>query len=84
MNTGFSFTAFLAIIFAYQGIVDPINGKNLSSQNYTGKGIVVEGNKNIVNLGHDKEIKTALSQIQKSLASLEEKISAMQPSRRGK
>ena len=84
MNTGFSFTAFLAIIFAYQSIVDPINGKNLSSQNYTGKGIVVEGNKNIVNLGHDKEIKTALSQIQKSLASLEEKISAMHPNRRGK
>ncbi|KAM7452306.1 hypothetical protein ABFA07_000002 [Porites harrisoni] len=82
MNTGFSFTAFLAIIFAYQSIVDPINGKNLSSQDYTGKGIVVEGNKNIVNLGHDKEIKTALSQIQKSLASLEEKISAMQPNRR--
>ena len=84
MNTGFSFTAFLAIIFAYQSIVGPINGKNLSSQNYTGKGIVVEGNKNIVNLGHDNEIKTALSQIQKSLASLEEKISAMQPYRRGK
>ena len=84
MNTGFSFTAFLAIIFAYQSIVGPINGENLSSPNYTGKGIVVEGNKNIVNMGHDKEIKTALSQIQKSLASLEEKISAMQPNRRGK
>ena len=84
MNTGFSFTAFLAIIFASQRIVGPINGENLSSQNYTGKGIVVEGNKNIVNLCHDKEIKTALSQIQKSLASLEEKISAMQPNRRGK
>ena len=84
MNIGFSFTAFLVIIFAYQSIVGPINGKNLSSQNYTGKGIVVEGNKNIVNLGHDKEIKTALSQIQKSLASLEEKISEIHPNRCGK
>ena len=84
MNTGFSFTAFLAIMFAYQSIVGPINGKKLSSQNYTGKGIVVEGNKNIVNLGHGKEIKTALSQIQKSLASLEEKISEMHPNRCGK
>ena len=44
----------------------------------------IEGNKNTVNLCHDKEIKTALSQIQKSLASLEEKISAIQPNRRGK
>ena len=48
------------------------------------KGIAVEGNKNTVNLRHDKESKTALSQIQKSLASLEEKISAMHPNRRGK
>ena len=84
MNTGFSFTAFLAIIFAYQSIVGTINGKNLSSQNYKGEGIVVEGNKNIVNLGYGKEIKTALSQIQKSLASLEEKIFAMHPNLSGK
>lgn len=35
-------------------------------------------------LGHDAEIKTALSQIQKRLASLEEKISAVHPLQRGK
>ena len=87
INTGISFIAFLAIFFAFKCVVGANKtkaGTNLTNQNYKGKGIVVEGNKNTVNLCHDKEIKTALSEIQKSLASLEEKISAMQPNRRGK
>ena len=86
INTGISFVAFLAIFFAFK-CADGANtnaGTNLISQNYTCKGIVVEGNENIVNLCHDKEIKTALSQIQESLAFLEEKISAMYPDQRGR
>ena len=72
INSGISFIAFLAIFFAFKCVVSVNNtnaGTNLSSQSYKDKGIVVEGNKNTVNLCHDKEIKTALSQIQKSLAS---------------
>jgi len=86
INTGISFITFLAIFFAFKCVngANTNTGTNLISQNYTGKGIVVEGNQNIVNLCHDKEIKTALSQIQKSLAFLEEKISAVYPDRRGR
>ena len=89
INSGISFIAFLAIFFAFKCVVGVNNtnaGTNLISQNYTGKGIVVEGNEIIVNLCHDKEIKTALSQIQKSLAVLEEKISAINeyPDQRGR
>ena len=84
INTGISFIAFVAIFFAFKCANKTKAGTNLTNQSYKGKGIVVEGNKNTVNLCHDKEIKTALSQIQKSLASLEEKISAMHPNRRGK
>ena len=79
INPGISFIAFLAILFAFKPCVVGVNktnaGTNLSSQSFKDKGIVVEGNKNTVNLCHDKEINTALRQIQKSLASLEEKIS---------
>ena len=82
MKPGISFVAFLAIFYAFNGI-DVTKGKSTATI-YNGKGIVVEGNKNTVNLGHDAEIKTALRQIQKSLASLEEKISAMHPLQRGK
>ena len=89
INSGISFIAFLAIFFAFKCVVGVNNtnaGTNQSSQSYKGKGIVVEGNKNTVNLCHDKEIKTALSQIQKSLAFLEEKISAINeyPDQRGR
>ena len=85
INTGISLIAFLAIFLAFKCDFGATNVRaNLTSQSYKGKGIVVEGNRNTVNLYHDKEIKTALSQIQKSLASLEEKISAMHPNRRGK
>ena len=87
INTGISVITFLAIFFAFKCVVGANKtnaGTNLTNQSYKGKGIVVEGNRNTVNLYHDKEIKTALSQIQKSLASLEEKISAMHPNRRGK
>ena len=85
INTGISFIAFLAIFFTFKCDVGATNVRaNLTSQSYKGKGIVVEGNRNTVNLCHDKEIKTALSEIQKNLASLEEKISAMHPNRRGK
>ena len=45
------------------------------NSNFEGKGVVVEGNNNVLNLCHDQEIKTALTQIQKALASLEERIS---------
>ena len=87
INTGISFIAFLAIFLAFKCDVGATNVRaNLTSQSYKGKEIVVEGNncKKTVCLCHDKEIKTALSQIQKNLASLEEKISAMHPNRRGK
>ena len=88
INTGISLIAFLAIFFAFKCVVGSNKtnaGTNLTNQSYKDKGIVVEGNRNTVNLQyHDKEIKTALSQIQKSLASLEEKISAIHPNRRGK
>ena len=88
INTGISLIAFLAIFFAFKCVVGANKtnaGTNLTNQSYKGKGIVVEGNRNTVNLQyHDTEIKTALSQIQKSLASLEEKISEVHPNRRGK
>ena len=82
MKPGISFVAFLAVFYAFNGI-DVTNGKSTATI-YNGGGIVVEGNENTVNLGHDAEIKTALRQIQKSLASLEEKISAMHPLQLGK
>ena len=86
INTRISFISFLAIFFAFKSVnnANTNGGTNLVSQNYTGKGIVVEANENIVNLCHDKEIKTALSQIQESLAFLEEKIPAMYPDQRGR
>ena len=52
INAGISFVAFLAIFFAFK-CANGANtnvGTNLISQNYTGKGIVVEGNEKIVNL----------------------------------
>ena len=42
-----------------------------------GKTVIVEGNNNAVNLGNDKEIKTALTRIQERLKSLEEKVSLL-------
>ncbi|CAH3142269.1 unnamed protein product [Porites lobata] len=80
MKPGVSFVAFLATFYAFNSIV-VTNGKSAATF-YNGKGIIVEGNKNTFNLGHDAEIKTALSQIQKRLASLEEKISAVHPLQR--
>ena len=77
MKPGVSFVAFLATFYAFNSIV-VTNGKSAATF-YNGKGIIVEGNKNTFNLGHDAEIKTALSQIQKRSASLEEKISAVHP-----
>ena len=82
MKPGVSFVAFLATFYAFNSIV-VTNGKSAATF-YNGKGIIVEGNKNTFNFGHDAEIKTALSQIQKRLASLEEKISAVHPLQRGK
>ena len=82
MEPGISFVAFLASFYALNSMV-VTNGKSTGTI-YNGKGIIFKGNKNTVNLGHDAEIKTALSQIQKSLASLEEKISAMHPLQSGK
>lgn len=87
INTGISFIAFLAIFLAFKCDVGATNVRaNLTSQSYKGKGIVGGGNnyKKTVHLCHDKEIKTALSQIQKTLAFLKKKMSAMYPDRRGK
>ena len=87
INTGISFIAFLAIFLTFKCDVGATNVRaNLTSQSYKGKGIVVEGNNYIktVYLCHDKEIKTALSQIQATLAFLKKKMSAMYPDRRGK
>ena len=87
INTGTSFIAFLAIFFAFKCVVDATNaGANLTNQSYKGRGIVVEGNsyKKTINLCHDKEIKTAVSQIQKSLDVLKKRIFAMYPEQRRK
>ena len=57
MKHGISFVAFFAVFYAFNGI-DVTNGKSIATI-YNGRGIIVEGNKNTVNLGHDAEIKTA-------------------------
>jgi len=61
---------FLAILVSLN------KGDNSSAPKANPK-VVVEGNNNAVNLCHDKEIKTALVQIQKKLETLERKMSIL-------
>ena len=87
INTGIFFIALLAIFFAFECVIGATNaGANLTNQSYKGRGILVEGNsyKKTINLCHDKEIKTAVSQIQKSLDFLKKKVFAKYPVQRGK
>lgn len=64
------FIVFLAILVSLN------KGDNSSAPKANPK-VVVEGNNNAVNLCHDKEIKTALVQIQKKLETLERKMSIL-------
>jgi len=64
------FMVFLAILVSLN------KGDNSSAPKANPK-VVVEGNNNAVNLCHDKEIKTALVQIQKKLETLERKMSIL-------
>ena len=73
----FCFTAFLVIFVslesAYARLSDAKNVTDFDS----GK-VIVKGNYNAVNLYPEKDVKTALSQLQKKLESLEGRMDALE------
>ena len=73
----FCFTAFLVIfVWLESAFACPSNVKNATDSD-SGK-VIVKGNYNAVNLYPEKDVKTALSQLQKKLESLEGRIDALE------
>jgi len=71
----FCFTAFLVIfVWLESAFACPSNVKNATDSD-SGK-VIVKGNYNAVNLYPEKDVKTALSQLQKELESLDGRMDA--------
>jgi len=71
------FTAFLVIFVWLESVyARPSDAKNATDSD-SGK-VIVKGNYNAVNLYPEKDVKTALSQLQKKLESLEGRIDALE------